>query len=226
MHLNLDRIRGLCFDIDGTLCDTDDMWLHKIEKLMQPVKKIFPRHDTLLLSRRIIMGVESPGNMVYHLLDRFNLDDEIAWIFNKLSKIERDRPLGKYWIIAGVEEVLDRLSARFPMSVVSAKGEGGTLEFLNQYSLLHYFTTVVTSQTCRYTKPYPDPIIRAAREMGVKPEECLMIGDTTVDIRAGRAAGAQTVGVLCGFGQEEELRRARADVIVPGPLDLLKLLSK
>ena len=34
-----------------------------------------------------------------------------------------------------------------------------------------------------------------------------MIGDTTVDIRAGRSAGAQTVGVLCGFGEENELRR-------------------
>jgi phosphoglycolate phosphatase-like HAD superfamily hydrolase len=42
-----------------------------------------------------------------------------------------------------------------------------------------------------------------------------MIGDTTVDIRAGKAAGAQTVGVLCGFGEEEELRRAGADLILP-----------
>jgi phosphoglycolate phosphatase len=41
-----------------------------------------------------------------------------------------------------------------------------------------------------------------------------MIGDTTVDILAGNRAGAQTVGVLCGFGTEDELRKAGADLIV------------
>jgi phosphoglycolate phosphatase-like HAD superfamily hydrolase len=51
--------------------------------------------------------------------------------------------------------------------------------------------------------------------MGVFPAQCLMIGDTTVDIRAGKAAGAQTVGVLCGFGEEAELRRWGADLILP-----------
>ena len=47
------------------------------------------------------------------------------------------------------------------------------------------------------------------------PAACLMVGDTTVDIRMGRAAGAQTVGVLCGFGDERELSRAGADDILP-----------
>ena len=50
--------------------------------------------------------------------------------------------------------------------------------------------------------------------MNVQPDECLMIGDTTVDIRAAKAAGAQSVGVLCGFGEEKELRQAGADLIL------------
>jgi phosphoglycolate phosphatase-like HAD superfamily hydrolase len=52
-----------------------------------------------------------------------------------------------------------------------------------------------------------------------------MVGDTTVDIRAGKAAGAQTAGVLCGFGSERELRRAGADLILPttGQLDEILL---
>ena len=61
---------------------------------------------------------------------------------------------------------------------------------------------------------HPDPILFAARQMGVPPETCLMIGDTTVDMRAGKAAGAKTVGVLCGFGQEAELHHAGADLIL------------
>jgi len=72
----------------------------------------------------------------------------------------------------------------------------------------------VTALTAEHTKPFPDPILYAAHRMGVSPEACLMIGDTNVDIRAGKAAGAQTVGVLCGFGEERELRRRGADLIL------------
>ena len=60
--------------------------------------------------------------------------------------------------------------------------------------------------------------------MGVPPEGVLMVGDTSIDIRAGKAAGAQTVGVLCGFGQKAELRRAGADLILSTTPDLLPLL--
>ena len=58
------------------------------------------------------------------------------------------------------------------------------------------------------------------------PEACLMVGDTSVDIRAGRKAGAQTVGVLCGFGEQKELRRQGADAILPSTADLAQLLEK
>jgi phosphoglycolate phosphatase-like HAD superfamily hydrolase len=52
-----------------------------------------------------------------------------------------------------------------------------------------------------------------------------MIGDTTVDIRAGKAARAQTIGVLCGFGEERELRRYGADVILPSTAELDEFLA-
>ncbi len=51
-----------------------------------------------------------------------------------------------------------------------------------------------------------------------------MIGDTTVDIRAGKAAGAQTVGVLCGFGERAELERQGADLILKNTSELADVL--
>ncbi len=49
-------------------------------------------------------------------------------------------------------------------------------------------------------------------------------GNTTLNIRAGKAATAQTVGVLFGFGEEFELRRSGADPILPEPADLIEIL--
>ena len=53
-----------------------------------------------------------------------------------------------------------------------------------------------------------------------------MVGDTTVDIRAGKSAGAQTVGVLCGFGEEDELRKRGADMILTSTAELVQVLEK
>jgi phosphoglycolate phosphatase-like HAD superfamily hydrolase len=100
------------------------------------------------------------------------------------------------------------------------------MDFLNQFNLAPYFKCIATDQTCEHTKPFPDPIFWAAKEMGTPPDACLMVGDTTVDIRAGKAAGAQTVGVLCGFGEEGELRKYGADMILTSPAELVQVLEK
>jgi beta-phosphoglucomutase-like phosphatase (HAD superfamily) len=84
----------------------------------------------------------------------------------------------------------------------SARDERSTRHFLDHYGLSPFFSGTVTTLTARHTKPYPDPIFFAAERMGVPPGARLMIGDTTVDSRAGVAADAHTVGVLCGFGEE------------------------
>ena len=87
-----------------------------------------------------------------------------------------------------------------------------------------YFKVVVTGQTCRHTKPYPDPILWAASQIGVSTGACLMVGDTVVDIQSGKKAGTQTVGVLCGFGERQELERAGADLILDKTTDLSGIL--
>jgi phosphoglycolate phosphatase-like HAD superfamily hydrolase len=110
--------------------------------------------------------------------------------------------------------MLEQLYQHYPMAVVSARGGRSTQWFLDQFELMPLFKTVVTAQTCEFTKPYPDPIQWAAKEMGVSAQECLMIGDTTVDILAAKRAGAQSIGVLCGFGERAELKAAGANIIV------------
>ena len=122
--------------------------------------------------------------------------------------------------------MLERLGKRYPLSVVSARDTLTTMAFLNHFNLVPFFKCIATDQTCKHTKPFPDPILWAAKEMGVLPEACLVVGDTSVDIRAGKAAGAQTAGVLCGFGEESELREHGADTILSITADLVQVLGE
>lgn len=224
MALDLSRIKAICFDVDGTLSDTDDKWVGSLEQRLRLLRWMFPHGDARPFSRWAIMCTESPANLVYHLLDRVNLDLQVGRIFNYLSRRKKARTSHGFWVIKGVQEMVGSLSQHYPLAVVSARDQAGTEAFLEQFQLRGNFRAIASAFTCRYTKPFPDPVIWAAAQMGVAPEECLMVGDTTVDIRAGKSAGAQTVGVLCGFGAEVELRRAGADLILPHTAQLVETL--
>ena len=194
----------------------------------QKISRHLPRflvRDPERVARRFVMWVESPGNTLLGLPDIIGLDDELLGLWEWLNR-HRPRPMKHFLVIPGVPEMLKRLYKEYPMAVVSARDETSTRAFLDQFELSRYFQEIVTAVTAEHTKPYPDPVIYAADSMGVRPEHCLMIGDTTVDVRAGKAAGAQTVGVLCGFGEQAELLRQGVNLILDTTPDLVEVLLK
>ena len=219
MPLEIPRIKALCFDVDGTLSDTDDLYSNHLSDLLPRILFREPKQ----IARRLIMWAEAPGNALLGMTDTIGLDDEMAVVINWIYR-NRKWPDKQFLLVPGVDVLLSQLKERYPMSVVSARDEKGTMRFLERFDLVKYFDAIITGLSARRTKPYPDPILLAAQQMGVRPEECLMIGDTTVDMRAGKAAGAQTVGVLCGFGEKEELLRMGADLILPVTSELIHIL--
>ena len=213
MPLDLSRIRGLCFDVDGTISDTDDAWVDKTTQIFTPLTRMLKRREPRRFARWLVMAAESPMNLVMYVMDSLSLDDNYARAFERIASLRGYRHT-PFLLMRGARELLDTARKEYPLTVVSARDERSTGVFLDQFELRDHFVEVVTSQTCERTKPYPQPVLHAANAMGLNPRECVMIGDTTVDILAGRRAGAQTMGLLCGFGTERELRKAGADVVL------------
>lgn len=225
MPLDPDRIQAICFDIDGTLRDTDDQYTRRFERLFRPFRFLFPGRDAHHVARKFVMWAEGPGNFLMGIPDRLHLDDDLSRFADWLHHRGIGRTSHEYLMIAGVREMLETLRPRYKMAVVSARPKRGTLGFLEHFSLTPFFDAIAYAQSAVRTKPWPDPILWAAERMGVSPEACVMVGDTTVDLQAGRAAGAQTVGVLCGFGEHAELVREGPDEILPHTTDLAALLQ-
>ena len=223
MPLDLSRIQALCFDVDGTLNNTDDQYAHKLAKWLHLLRRFFPNQDPLPFARHVVMFTETPAQHFFGLPDRIGLDDKLNALSDWLYR--RGKQPASFSIIPGIVGMLEALRHHYPMSIVTARGLLTTEMFLDQYALRAYFQAVAAGQTCRHTKPYPDPVLWAAQKMGILPHNCLMIGDTVVDIRAGKSAGAQTVGVLCGFGTAGELHQAGADLILEDTSQLTKILQ-
>ena len=223
MALDIAKIKAVLFDIDGTLSDSDDQLVARMERLLKPFTFFMVDKKRHSLSRWLVMAFESPGNFIYNTADRFDMDSWFIRILDKRSR-RRKHKRRNFWIIHGVQELFEQLTRCYPLAVVSTRDEGTSMAFLNQFGLVQYFRVVVTSQSTRHTKPFPDPLIYAAEKLGIPPRNCLMVGDTTVDIRAAKLAGMQAAGVLCGFGREKELRRAGADIILNSTHDLKDII--
>jgi phosphoglycolate phosphatase-like HAD superfamily hydrolase len=74
-------------------------------------------------------------------------------------------------------------------------------------------------------KPAPTGILECLRRMGIHPSHGLTIGDSPLDIRAGKAAGTLTVGVLSGIGNRAKLEVEEPTAILEGVTELLSLLK-
>jgi phosphoglycolate phosphatase len=235
MTFDLSRVRALCFDVDGTIADTDDHLVAQLAAALDAAPLVSGRRAERL-ARQIVMAAETPVHAAYALLDQLGLDVPVSRLRTRLAAVRargadpahtRNPEAADevpHEMMAGVQEMLKVLAERYPMSTISTGGAPRVERFLVHYGVRDLFKAVVGAQTTRRMKPHPEPLLHAAAAMGVDPTECLMVGDTTIDIRTGLAAGAQTVGVLCGFGTEAELRRTGANLILRTTSDLLAVL--
>jgi phosphoglycolate phosphatase len=83
---------------------------------------------------------------------------------------------------------------------------------------------VLTREDPLHVKPHPDHLKAALKELGVPPSESVMVGDHPMDIHLGRAAGADTIGVLTGHSGREAFLLAKADLILEKAHDIIDII--
>ena len=86
MKLDIPRIRALCFDVDGTLRDTDDMFVHSLARLLHPARAFFPENNPGPAARRFVMMAENLGNLLFGIPDRLNIDHHLARLGDSLHR--------------------------------------------------------------------------------------------------------------------------------------------
>lgn len=206
------KYRCLLFDLDGTLVDSS-------ADLVKSVNLTLNELGLHELSRTQVMSFVGEG---IHLL----LERTLAAALGRLpSPAEAQHGLATYRRhyashlldqtepYPQVESILRHFHS-LPKAVVTNKPHGFTVELLDGLKLTHWFTAIIGGDSLPERKPSPTPLLEAARLCNTAPDECLMIGDTKVDIEAGRAARMTTCGFVGGFRGRNELVEAGADLLI------------
>lgn len=215
-----DRIRAIFFDLDGTLIDTDDAFLETLTRKLERWSWAFGGRDPRPLLRRLVIAAEGPVNGIISALDAVGLDDNLLSIGDRLRGVRGGRTRGDFVPVDGALEAIRSLRPSYQLGVVTTRSTADALAFLRQFELERTIEVLTSREDTGRLKPHPEPVQRAASSVGLSPDQCVLVGDTSVDMVSAKKAGAYAVGVLCGFVERDELLEAGADLILENTAQL------
>lgn len=182
-------IKAIIFDVDGTLLDTERIFVQAWQEAGKAMGYEIP--DSVMLRTRAINRTESKKIFAEALGESFSYEKafELRTVIAEEmihSKSDLLRP--------GVLRTLDYLRERhIPIAVASSTNLEKTKAHLAQFGLLSRFHAVVGGDMVQKGKPNPDIFLLAASMLGVPAENCLVVEDTPAGIQAAAAAGMYPV---------------------------------
>ena len=183
----------IIFDVDGTLLDTTEFILQAFEFVL----------ETQNLSRsrdEIRAQIGKPLVECYKALA-----PEILYV-ESLASMHREFQIKNMQLskpFVGAKEVLQKLKdSGFTLAACTTRSKITSLDTLENAGLKIYFEVIISSEDTKNSKPDPEPLLVALEKVGGVAENAIMIGDSWVDIQAGKNAGTKTIRCLYGVNQE------------------------
>jgi phosphoglycolate phosphatase len=201
------NVKGILFDLDGTILDTKSAYIEAAKTAFIATGQPLPETDVALEIPRRLEQKLSFSDIVK--VDRQIFLGEYLKAFYAISQY-RSKP------IAGVAEVLELLSRKTKLALITLRHAPNEtiIAELDHFGLSKYFTHVVTALDTLKPKPSPEALIKAVTSMHLQICDCVIVGDSVIDVKAGEAAGIKTVAVLSGLYSHAELSKANPSLLL------------
>ena len=208
------QTRGVIFDLDGTLIEAyEAIYLGLKEAFQHFGKEIFPFED---LKNYLKPDLEST-------LKQFFSPEEALEGIPIMRKKYEEVYLDKTRFLDGAREVLEGLSSKgILLGVASNKLGKFSRGALAHLGVSNYFKSIVGAGDVARNKPFPDMIDAVLKEMELRPEEAVFVGDTLTDIETGKQAGIDVFALPTGFYSKMELSKGKPKRILHSLRDLLE----
>ena len=129
-------------------------------------------------------------------------------------------------LIPGVRRVLDAVSRRHHLGLVTSGDNDRVARQLREFRLTRLFSTRICSGDTVKKKPHPAPLRLALKKMELEPRCCVYVGDSPQDVEMARSAGVLAIGVLGPYPTEKRLRAARPEFLLGSLEELPDVLSR
>lgn len=214
-------VDAVIFDLDGTLIDS----IHVHFKVLNTA---FERLGLPPVSWEDAMEAAKEGRFDWDLVlsddTKARKDEIMARCIEIIADIQPEMLRKNVRPIEGSVEILHEIAAAgMKIALVTSTQKKYITDKLHPFheaGAAHLFEAIITTDDVPVKKPAPAPLIECGRRLNLSPERMVYVGDSHVDIRAGKAAGMWTIGVLTGVDDYGALAAEAPDAILGSILDL------
>lgn len=205
---------GFFFDMDGVLFDSMPNHAAAWEEVMSKHGLHFTAHDCYLQEGRT--GQDVIHEAILNIEHREATENEILAIYKEKTDAFHRR--GGATPMQGITQVLDYIHTHLPNAqqwIVTGSGQHSLFDTLEQcFPAIFTRQHMITAFDVVHGKPNPEPYLKAWERSGLKKEECCVIENAPLGIRAAKQAGLFTIGVNTGILARQDLWRAGADLVL------------
>lgn len=226
----LQNIRGVAFDLDGTLVDSApgltaavDNALYALELPVAGEERVVTwiGNGADVLMQRALTWARQERATLRGAQGKPSVDHDDIPVAEQQAILRKlfDRYYAEVaeegsFLFPAVADTLGALHVKgLPLALVTNKPTPFVAPILESLDIAKYFSVVIGGDDVKNKKPHPDPLLLVAEKLGLAPAELLFVGDSRNDIQAAKAAGCCSVGLTYGYNYGEPISLSEPDYI-------------
>jgi HAD superfamily hydrolase (TIGR01509 family) len=212
------KAKGIFFDLDGTIVDSRDAYVEAARTAFQKMGLEPLEAKTALEIPRKLEQKQPINHIVKADINKFL--DAYLKAYYAISK-EKTTP------IPNISTALETLSKKAKLALITMRSvpKKTITKELQHFGIAKYFTHVITALDTHKPKPSPEALIKCKKALDIQICDCIIVGDSVNDVKAGKAAGAKTVAVLSGLFSHKELAKEQPDLILENATKLPQFIE-
>ena len=215
----LDECRGVILDFDGLLADSEPFHY-------KAYNEVFERYGHSLDPEEYWVEFTSKGKGIQGEIERHNLKLDVTPVDMRQQKFEIYSQFcnsGAIKLFPEAKQFIQSLNGHFKLAIASGSWAHDIKAILKHEHADSLIQTILGKDPSRREKPYPDIFLDAARELGLQPEQCLVVEDALKGLNAAEEAGMPCVIVKNRLNQNIDF--SRAQVVLENLSDFVEVLQ-